>query len=67
MEDPAALAGFVRAANAKDTSGRGTALVELSASRGYPGHNLQGEEIPEKSWFYRYGKRRWFFGFGAYG
>ncbi len=30
-------------------------------------HNQPGEEIPESSWAYRFAKKHWFFGFGAYG
>ena len=28
-------------------------------------HN-PGNEIPEKHWLYRFAKKHWFFGFGAY-
>jgi hypothetical protein len=31
------------------------------------GHHLPGQEIPEKHWAYRFAKKHWFFGFGAYG
>ena len=30
------------------------------------GHDLT-EPLPEKSWMYRFAKKRYFFGFGAYG
>ena len=25
-----------------------------------------GNEVPEKHWMYRFAKKHWFFGFGAY-
>ncbi len=67
LENPQLLKEFVEKAKARDTSGRDTGLSELAAMTVLPGHNQPGEEIPEKSWFYRFGKKHWFFGFGAYG
>ena len=32
-----------------------------------PGHDMEGEEIPEQNVFYRLLKKKYFFGFGAYG
>ena len=67
MERPDVLRDFVVARGARDTSGRGTALAELTAMRPYPSHDLPGREIPERHWMYRFAKKHWFFGFGAYG
>lgn len=67
MDNPQALRDLVQSCGAADSSGRGRALQELAAMRCCPSHHCPGSEIPEKSWFYRFAKRHWFFGFGAYG
>ncbi len=71
MEDPQWLAEFVRAqmkaCGAVDSTGRNAFLDELAAAAPYPSHHIPGAEIPEKSRLYRFAKKHWFFGFGAYG
>jgi MoaA/NifB/PqqE/SkfB family radical SAM enzyme len=67
LESPEKLLTFMREHDAKDSSGRGTAYAELESMGCLPGHHQPGCEIPEKHWAYRFGKRHWFFGFGAYG
>ncbi len=67
MERPDLLKAFVQETQAWDSSGRRTALKELSSMDIYPSHHVKGEEIPEASWPYRFAKKHWFFGFGAYG
>lgn len=67
LENPVRLRSIVEQANARDTTGRGTGLQELSAMEPCPSHHLPGQEIPEKSAFYRFAKRNFFMGFGAYG
>lgn len=67
LEDPDGLAAFVREEGAVDTSGRGCGLAELAAMSPQASHHQPGLEVPEKNWFYRFAKRHWFFGFGAYG
>lgn len=69
LERPAELAAFVegQGPEVRDSSGRGTVRAELASMRPVPGHDVPGREIPEKGWAYRFAKRRWFFGFGAYG
>ena len=67
MEHPDKLADFIRAEDAVDSSGRGTFLTELNGMCACGSHHQPGEEIPEKSWSYRFAKKYWFFGFGAYG
>lgn len=67
MEDPHWLAAFARAHEARDSSGRKAFLAELEAAVPCASHHQPGEEIPEKSWIYRFAKKHWFFGFGAYG
>jgi MoaA/NifB/PqqE/SkfB family radical SAM enzyme len=66
MEDPQWLAEFVKTHKALNTSGRRgeaerLALAPVTCSHG------SCEVIPEKSWIYRFAKRRAFFGLGAYG
>jgi MoaA/NifB/PqqE/SkfB family radical SAM enzyme len=67
MEQPALLEKIMREEGARDSSGRGTGFNELRAMTPRPSHHLPGKEIPEKYWFYRFAKKHWFFGFGAYG
>jgi hypothetical protein len=67
LENPVRLRSIVEQAGAHDTSGRGTGLHELSAMNPSPSHHLPGQEIPEKNFFYRFAKRNFFLGFGAYG
>lgn len=67
LENPSGLGEFMQSEQARDSSGRGTAYAELAAMQGRPGHNQPGREIPERHWMYRFAKKHWFFGFGAYG
>ena len=67
MERPDLLGELVSAHGARDSSGRGTAAAELAAMQPACSHHLPGEELPELSWPYRFAKKHWFFGFGAYG
>jgi MoaA/NifB/PqqE/SkfB family radical SAM enzyme len=67
MEEPQMLEAFLKKMNARDTSGRGIGLEELRRMCVCPSHNLAGQEIPETHPVYRMAKKRWFFGFGAYG
>lgn len=67
IERPDLLAELAARRSAADTSGRGTVYQELAAMRPVASHSQPGREIPEKSLAYRFAKRHWFFGFGAYG
>lgn len=67
MENPDLLFDFLTAEQARDSSGRNTGFAELAARRPLPGHFQPGREIPERHWLYRFAKKHWFFGFGAYG
>lgn len=67
LDNPAALNEFLVTEGARDTTARGTGLQEIAAMQKRPCHHLSGHEIPEKHWLYRFAKKRWFFGFGAYG
>lgn len=66
MEDPRWLAGFVEKHQAKNTSGRSLELDNLKQAPETFSHG-SCEVIPEKSWIYRFAKKRAFFGLGAYG
>lgn len=67
MEHPEKLAGFIKEQDAVDSSGRGTFMDELNAVCPCCSHHQPGQEIPERNWAYRFAKKHWFFGFGAYG
>jgi MoaA/NifB/PqqE/SkfB family radical SAM enzyme len=67
MEDPNWVADFIENENAVDSSGRGTLVKELRCSSACGSHHQPGQEIPERNWGYRFAKKNWFFGFGAYG
>lgn len=66
LERPDLLAEVVNRHGAHDTTQRGTARAELDAMSARTSQHLPGREIPEKHWIYRFAKKRWFFGFGAY-
>jgi hypothetical protein len=67
MEAPEKLQEFILANRARDTSGRNCGCGELAAMQPHMSHHLPGQELPEKNGVYRFAKRKWFFGFGAYG
>lgn len=67
MEHPDKLSDFIQTEGAVDSSGRGSLLNELGGMCACGSHHQPGEEIPERSWAYRFAKKNWFFGFGAYG
>lgn len=66
MEDPEWLVGYIDRHHAVDTSGRGNERERLLKMP--PVHSHGGSEmIAEKSLIYRFAKKRFFFGLGAYG
>jgi MoaA/NifB/PqqE/SkfB family radical SAM enzyme len=67
MEDPEKLKQFMEKEGAQDSSGRAKVFNELSCMTAMCSHDMTGHEIPEKSLAYRFAKKHWFFGFGAYG
>ena len=66
MEDPKWLADFAEKQGAKDTSGRGNEFERLRIASQVASH-ASCEDIPEKNKWYRFAKKRAFFGLGAYG
>ncbi|MDR0973230.1 MAG: radical SAM protein [Prevotellaceae bacterium] len=67
LEDPQKLVSFLEQHQATDTTSRGSVLHEYKQMTPVAGHNQQGQELPEENVFYKMVKKRYFFGFGAYG
>lgn len=67
LDDPAKLNDILINTKAYDSSKRNSAFAELNKMKKCSGHHLPSKEIPEKSRLYRFAKKNWFFGFGAYG
>jgi len=66
LERPDLLKSIVERRNARDTTARATALAELDAMKPLNSQHIPGHELPEQNWMYRFTKKYWFFGFGAY-
>ncbi|MFV0346406.1 MAG: radical SAM/SPASM domain-containing protein [Bacteroidales bacterium] len=67
LEDPAKMADFLVMHQAIDSTTRKTVLEEYRKMKPLDGHNQAGQEIPEQNIFYKIAKKKYFFGFGAYG
>lgn len=67
LEQPQRMRHFLEQQGAIDTTSRGTVAEEYAKMNSLPGHDMEGEEIPEQNVFYKLLKKRYFFGFGAYG
>ena len=66
LERPDLVRELVVRHSARDTTRRGTALEELEALEPRSSQHQPGREVPEEHWAYRFAKKHWFFGFGAY-
>ncbi len=66
LERPDLLAAFARKHHLRDTTVRGTAFEELAQLQNRSSQHQPGNEVPEEHWAYRFAKKHWFFGFGAY-
>ena len=66
LERPDLVRELVARHGARDTTQRGTALLELDSMQPRTSQHLPGQEVPEEHWAYRFAKKHWFFGFGAY-
>lgn len=66
LERPDLVRDLVLKHGARDTTQRGTALAELESFESRGSQHLPGQEVPEDHWMYRFAKKHWFFGFGAY-
>jgi len=67
IHSPHELLDTLNANSAQDSSGRDGFFRELAERTPMCCHDVPGGELPERSWAYRFGKRNYFFGFGAYG
>ena len=66
LERPDLVQQLVTRHGARDTTQRHTATAELAAMTPRTSQHQPGQEIPEDHWAYRFAKKHWFFGFGAY-
>jgi len=68
LERPDLLKQVVERHGALDSAHRehGAAMAELEAMTSRPSQHQPGNEVPEEHWMYRFAKKHWFFGFGAY-
>lgn len=66
LERPDIVHDLVVKHGARDTTQRGTALVEIDALTPRNSQHDPDNEVPEENWAYRFAKKHWFFGFGAY-
>ncbi|MCB1020080.1 MAG: radical SAM protein [Bryobacterales bacterium] len=66
LERPDLVREIVSRHGARDTTQRQTAFVELEKLTSRRSQYNPGNEIPEEHWAYRFAKKHWFFGFGAY-
>jgi hypothetical protein len=66
LERPDIVRDLVRKHGARDSTQRGTAMAEFEAMTPRHSQHHPGQEIPEEHWAYRFAKKHWFFGFGAY-
>jgi MoaA/NifB/PqqE/SkfB family radical SAM enzyme len=66
LERPDLVRDLVVRHGARDTTQRQAALTELEALTPRMSQHDPGNEFPEEHWMYRFAKKNWFFGFGAY-
>ncbi len=66
LERPDLLKQVVERNGARDTTLRQNAMPELEQMESRPSQYNPGNEFPEENWAYRFAKKHWFFGFGAY-
>ena len=66
LERPDLVRDLVAKHGARDTTQRGTALAELDAMQPRSSQHNPDHVVPEDHWAYRFAKKHWFFGFGAY-
>jgi MoaA/NifB/PqqE/SkfB family radical SAM enzyme len=66
LERPDIVRDLVLKHGATDSTQRGSAMAEFAAMTPRQSQHHPGAEIPEDHWVYRFAKKHWFFGFGAY-
>lgn len=67
MDDPQLMMKLLEKHPVKETTSRQTAMEEYKVMQSVAGHDMGEEALPEKSAPYRWLKKNYFFGFGAYG
>lgn len=67
MDNPEAMNAFLAGQQVEDTTSRGTVKQEYAQMQDCPGHDMGEEAIPEANAAYKWLKKHYFFGFGAYG
>ena len=67
MDNPQLMVKFLQEYQPQETTTRGTAMEEYTIMTNIPSHDMEPDPIPEQSRPYRWLKRHYFFGFGAYG
>lgn len=67
MEDPQTMIDFIEQHHVVETTSRATAMDEYRRMTKVPGHDMGEDAIPEENPLYRLLKKKYFFGFGAYG
>ena len=66
LERPDLVRELVARHGGRDTTQRGSAMAEMESLTPRNSQHNPGNEIPEDNWMYRFAKKHWFFGFGAY-
>lgn len=66
LERPDLVEELVERHGARDTTQRQAALAELQALSPRHSQHIPDHEVPEEHWAYRFAKKHYFFGFGAY-
>jgi len=66
LERPDLLKALGERHGAVDTTDRKAMYAELDTMGSLNSQHNAGNEIPEDHWLYRFAKKHWFFGFGAY-
>lgn len=66
LERPDLVQGLVEKYGARDTTQRQSAMAELVQLQPRNSQHDPDNVVPEDNWMYRFAKKHWFFGFGAY-
>jgi MoaA/NifB/PqqE/SkfB family radical SAM enzyme len=66
LERPDLVKAIVERHGARDTTQRLAAMAELEALESRSSQHNPDNVVPEDNWMYRFAKKHWFFGFGAY-
>ena len=67
MNHPQELLDYLQKEKVVDTTSRQTVAAEFAKMPCVATHDMEDAPIPEQNPLYRFLKKRYFFGFGAYG